>query len=124
MKVEAPSFGNMLSDLRGSDYVNAFALNELSFQCHATAFEHGFWDTIDLKDRRHVLSLMALITTEVSEAVEAVRKDDLANFEEELADVLIRVFDTAGGMGLNLGRAVYDKMKKNEARPYLHGKKC
>lgn len=113
-----------ISDLRGGDYVNAYALVELSDQAHANASSKGFWDTIDIDDRRHVLSLLALITTEVSEAVEAVRHDDKENFAEELADVLIRVFDVAGGLDIDLGRAVHDKMAKNSKRPHLHGKSC
>ena len=117
-------FSQGLSDLHGAEFLCAFSLNELSHLCHETAREHGFWDDVNLKDRRHVLSLLALITTETSEAVEAVRKDDTENFEEELADILIRVFDVAGGMDLNLGRAVREKMVKNKARPYKHGKSC
>ena len=44
---------------------------------------------------------------------------------EELADIIIRVFSYAGGngMALQLANSIADKIEKNAARPYLHGKK-
>jgi NTP pyrophosphatase (non-canonical NTP hydrolase) len=113
-----------ITDLKGTDFIAAFSLNELAYLCHANAEEKGFWEDVNIKDRRHVLSLLALITTETSEAVEAVRKDDPANFAEELADIMIRVFDVAGGLDVNIGRAVLDKMEKNRGRSFKHGKTC
>ena len=113
-----------LTGLTGTEFVNAFAINDLCDIAHANAVEKGFWETIDKKDPRHVLGLLMLITTEVAEAAEAVRIEDEKNFGEELADILIRVFDVAGGMDVNLGRAVREKMAKNAARPYKHGKVC
>ncbi|MDR1216646.1 MAG: hypothetical protein LBK25_08190 [Treponema sp.] len=43
--------------------------------------------------------------------------------QEELADALIRIFDTAGVYGIDLEFHVAAKMAYNETRPYLHGKK-
>ena len=116
------SFG--LTDLRGSHYTNAYAINALCNLAHANARDKGFWDDVNLTDPRHVLSLLALVTTETSEAVEAVRKEDRENFVEELADILIRVFDLAGGMDLNLGLAIHEKMHVNKSRSHKHGKTC
>ena len=116
------SFG--ISDLQGADFLTAFALNELAYFCHANAVRRGFWESFDYDDPRHILSVLALIGTEVSEAVEAVRKDDTENFAEELADILIRVFDVAGAMDVNIGRMVLDKMEKNRGRSFKHGKTC
>lgn len=65
---------------------------------------------------------LALIHGEVSEALEAVRKDDHPNFAEELADVVIRVEDLAGGSGVDLEGEIVRKMAKNKVRPKLHGK--
>lgn len=45
-----------------------------------------------------------------------------SHIAEELADVLIRVGDTAIEFGINLETAVLDKMDKNDGRPYMHGK--
>jgi NTP pyrophosphatase (non-canonical NTP hydrolase) len=66
---------------------------------------------------------LALITSEVSEALEAYRKDDAANFAEELADTLIRVLDLAIGLGIDLDSAVGAKLAKNKQRGYRHGGK-
>lgn len=68
---------------------------------------------------------MALIHSEVSEATEAIRKRDRENFEEELADVFIRVMDCAHGLGINLAPVIRAKLDKNKNRGYRHGgKKC
>lgn len=67
--------------------------------------------------------ILALIHSEVSEALEAFRKDDMANFAEEMADVVIRVLDVCGGLGIDLGRGILDKLAKNRQRGYKHGGK-
>lgn len=66
---------------------------------------------------------LALITSEVSEALEAFRKDDSLNFAEELADTLIRVLDLSAGLGLDMDAAVRLKLEKNKGRGYRHGGK-
>jgi NTP pyrophosphatase (non-canonical NTP hydrolase) len=67
--------------------------------------------------------------SEIGEAVEAVRKPgpdhhcpEFSNFLIEEADVLIRVGDTVGKRGLDLGEAVVAKLLYNVSRPYKHGK--
>lgn len=65
---------------------------------------------------------LGLIVTEVAECMEAVRKGDSTNEADELADVLIRVLDYAGGFNLPLAQAFEEKMLKNYARPLKHGK--
>jgi NTP pyrophosphatase (non-canonical NTP hydrolase) len=64
-----------------------------------------------------------LITGEVAEAHEALRKSDFDNFKEELADIVIRVADLAGGLDIDLEDEILKKMEKNTLRPYKHGKK-
>lgn len=68
-------------------------------------------------------TLLALIHSEVSEALEADRKGDTDNFIEELADVCIRIFDLCGAKQLDLDKAILEKMEKNKARTYKHGGK-
>lgn len=67
--------------------------------------------------------ILALIHSEASEALEAFRKDDRENFAEELADVLIRVLDCGGGLGIDLDATVAAKLEKNRSRGYKHGGK-
>lgn len=74
-------------------------------------------------DKYKVPAILALIHSEVSEALEAFRGDDKANFEEELADVIIRVLDCAGGLDFDIDAAVLSKMEKNRGRGYRHGGK-
>lgn len=77
------------------------------------------WDTTEYK----IPAVLGLIHSEVSEALEAFRKNDKENFAEELADVLIRVLDCASGLGLDMDKAVRDKLEKNKGRGYRHGGK-
>jgi NTP pyrophosphatase (non-canonical NTP hydrolase) len=46
-----------------------------------------------------------------------------SQMEEELADVVIRLLDFAGGENLNIEGALIAKMAYNEKRPYRHGGK-
>lgn len=67
--------------------------------------------------------LLALIHSEVSEALEADRKDLMDDklphrkgLEVELADAVIRICDMAGGLGLDLGGALAEKLAYNAQR--------
>lgn len=66
---------------------------------------------------------LALIHSEVSEALEAFRNGDSENFKEELADIIIRTISLADGLEIDLDTAVLDKVEKNRARAYKHGGK-
>jgi NTP pyrophosphatase (non-canonical NTP hydrolase) len=46
-----------------------------------------------------------------------------SNLPEELADIVIRVFSFAGGNGIDLQKAIDDKIEKNMTREHLHGKR-
>lgn len=110
-------------DLNPTDDIKA--LNRMSGLCHT--LNEKWW--IDPKDgsyieNRNVPELLCLVHSEVSEAMEAYRKNamddklpDRFGIEVELADVLIRVFDIAGAMDLDLGGAVADKIAFNLNRP-------
>ncbi len=77
----------------------------------------------DWADTYKVPAILALIHSEVSEALEAFRKDDGENFMEELADVLIRVLDCVGGFESDFDAVVRAKLEKNRHRGVRHGGK-
>ena len=68
-------------------------------------------------------AILALIHSEVSEALEAFRKGDRENFEEEVADVLIRLIDMTHGMEIDLAAATVKKLRRNARRGYRQGGK-
>lgn len=94
-------------------------LTELSELCHQVAKEKGFWD-----EERNIGEALMLIVTELAEAMEAHRKQDDANFKEELADTFIRLLDLCGGLSIDIESEIEAKTKVNKNRPYKHGKIC
>lgn len=84
-----------------------------------------------LGERRNPGELIALIHSELSEGLEAIRKDidtsdhipEFSGIEEELADVVIRVLDFADEYGLRIEEAIITKHNYNTTRPHKHGKK-
>jgi len=65
---------------------------------------------------------MMLAVTEIAEGVAGYQQGDKANVAEELADIMIRIADTARQEGLDLQQALLNKLAKNEQRPEMHGK--
>jgi len=68
-------------------------------------------------------TMLLRLHSEVSEAGEEARDDDLEGFKEELADIAIRLFNIAGVFGVDLEKEIEKKMKVNKERPRLHGRK-
>lgn len=128
-------------------------INKLAKEVYANAKAKGFHDK-----ENNTGECLALIHSEVSEALEADRKNKYTNrgrfleddrldsiectlganalkyqkdfersikdtFEDELADVMIRVMDLAESKGIDLEFHISQKMKYNSLRPYKHGKK-
>lgn len=114
-------------------------VSELQTQIHDLAVSKGWWD--DEVQRglttADVLAKLALIHSEVSEAVEDARSTPVAllrvidyegsrkpvGFPSELADVVIRCFDLAGALDFDLMAAIESKHAFNATRTRRHGGK-
>lgn len=101
------------------------SLNQLGSEINEINRANG-WQVCqpqDWQETYKIPGVLALIHSEVSEALEAFRKGDQANFSEELADVIIRVLDCAAGLGLDIDAEVFNKLQKNRQRGFKHGGK-
>jgi NTP pyrophosphatase (non-canonical NTP hydrolase) len=72
--------------------------------------------------RKNVDTMLLRIHSEISEASEAVRDNDVEGFAEELADIFIRLVNLCEVWGINLEEEVIKKHNKNIERPFLHGR--
>ncbi len=116
------------------------ALRELQNDIHQSNVKSGWWtDLTAIPEQadlvRHarrgsrlgkaiVAEKLALIHSEVTEALEGARKnlmdDKLPHrkmIEVELADAVIRIFDLAGALDLDLAGAIKEKREFNAIRP-------
>ena len=116
----------------------AQAINDVAEDVFKVAESKGFWNIDNVSDFAIVPVKLALIGDEVSEALRVHRdiyddgeenvgtemtdmqEDD---FVEELADIIIRTFDLAAALDLNIGQAIINKIEKNRDRPNRHNKR-
>jgi len=108
------------------ELVTDYGLDVLSAILHETAIEKGFWDSP--KNFDVFGNKLALVHSEVTEVLEAIRKNKGSEeIVEEMADVLIRTLDlyasmrNAGFIEHSLDEVLFNKMEKNKSRPKLHG---
>lgn len=104
------------------------AAQVLQVACHGDADAAGWWTDRTNGARINWNPLcfsnkLMLIVSELAEAMEGDRKDIPDTHlphrpmrEVELADAVIRIFDLAGGFGLDLPGALVDKMAYNRVR--------
>jgi NTP pyrophosphatase (non-canonical NTP hydrolase) len=121
-------------------------INQLALEIHENSKSKGFYDeTVNIPEK------IALIHSEASEALEADREDKYSKlktaglenmlkesdevfsaifrvgvkdtFQDELADIVIRVFDLAACKGIDIENHILAKMRYNSLRPHKHGKK-
>jgi NTP pyrophosphatase (non-canonical NTP hydrolase) len=81
-------------------------------------FLKNAWD-----DKYFLPTKLLLVITEVVEAVEAFRNHKYYNFNEEMADIFIRLLDICSGMDINIVEEINKKLDVLEKRPFRHGNK-
>jgi len=128
----------LLSLADADQFLRSFA------SCQATAYEvnwvNGWWDAraniiaTEMPGAKEavVLSCLGLITSEVAEAMEAVRKHPVETWHDaktkdtlvrELAGTVVRCMDLAERLSLPLGDAIIEEITANAERGYMHGGK-
>jgi NTP pyrophosphatase (non-canonical NTP hydrolase) len=113
------------------------SLNGLRDLCFRIAVSKGWHDKHHKDDPQTFPTLLCLVHSEVSEALEDYRKNAMptqlwksctgdkkpSGIPSELADIIIRVMDLCGLYGIDIDKAVKEKLQYNESRPYRHGGK-
>ncbi|QJI53015.1 hypothetical protein XccvBFoX4_gp61c [Xanthomonas phage FoX4] len=107
--------------------VDLYGFHYIQKNCHDLARLSGWWaeyDNMPEQYRKHFIAgKLALVHSEVSEGLEGFRKnlmdDHLPHrsmLEVELADAVIRIFDIAGALDLDIGGAAIEKLAYNQQR--------
>jgi NTP pyrophosphatase (non-canonical NTP hydrolase) len=117
-----------MEDVTPSEYATIDTLKKLQRLCHAENLR--WWrdpatgEPINPYEKHLVGEKLMLVVSEVAEAMEGHRKDTMdAHLPEfksitvELADALIRIFDLADALQLNLPYAFVAKLRYNTTRP-------
>lgn len=113
------------------------AMRALQAEIHQNAVDKGWWD--DETPFDSVPEKLLMIVSEVIEATDEYRDPTIGPAElrvvrynsqgkpeglaTELADIVIRVFDLAGGCGIELWKVILEKHLYNKTRPHRHGGK-
>ena len=112
--------------MNSNNVLTEYGLDALAAMLHETAKEKGFWDGEYSHDK--VGNKLALVHSEVTEVLEAIRKSKGSeNIVEEMADVIIRLLDVYAAMRNeeqilhSLDDILEAKVNKNKERPRLHG---
>ena len=112
--------------MNSNEILADYGLDALAAMLHETAREKGFWDGEYSHDK--IGNKLALVHSEVTEVLEAIRKSKGSKqVVEEMADVIIRLLDVYAAMRNeeqilhSLDEILEAKINKNKERPRLHG---
>lgn len=112
--------------MNSSQIISEYGLDALAAILHENAREKGFWDGEYTHDK--IGNKLALVHSEVTEVLEAIRKSQGSEkVVEEIADIIIRILDVYAAMRNeeavlhSLDEVLHGKIEKNKQRPPLHG---
>lgn len=112
--------------MNSQEIISQYGLDALAAVLHETAIEKGFWDGEYTHDK--IGNKLALVHSEVTEVLEAIRKNQGSEkVVEEIADTIIRLLDVYAAMRNeeavlhSLDEILHKKMEINKDRPKLHG---
>ena len=112
--------------MKANEIITEYGLDALAAVLHETAIEKGFWDGEYTHDK--VGNKLALVHSEVTEVLEAIRKSHGSEkVVEEMADVIIRLLDIYAAMRNeeavihSLDEILNKKININKERQRLHG---
>lgn len=104
----------------------AIDIDEMAFQIHNNAIDKGFWEPNN--GTIFYLKQIAMIHSECSEVLEAIRKEKGdGQVVEELADIIIRTLDLWAGLVRDsytkesIAKVLVAKTQFNQTRPKMHG---
>ncbi len=104
-------------------------VSELGEACEAhrkgkrTVWDNYFDEYARLQESSKEVTTKELATFEQQAFTQAFQKHIKDTFEDELADTFIRLGDLCGKLGIDIDTHIRLKMRYNETRPRLHGKK-
>lgn len=128
-------------DIGELQFMNWF--NWMQLAAYAVNVRNGWWsernqicdilESNNIDNTPHMLiECLGLAGTELSEAIEAVRKHDPKTWGDasskdtlvrELAGCIVRIMDIASHEGLPLAEAIIQEVRHNETRGHMHGGK-
>lgn len=121
-------------------------LNELRDEIYDDAVKHGLWDEdyllktfvdSDVLTDSGLLRIYRIVNTEQEmrrvhatlrvfvenqELLKSVLEEEEDHFREELANVIITALSAAGYLGIDIDKAVREKMEINRGREWRYGK--
>lgn len=97
--------------------------NKFAHEVHQASSDAGWWPEADRINPYIIPLKISLIHSEVSEALEGFRKDEMddklphrSSIEVELADAIIRIGDIAAFLNLDVEGALVEKLAVNKTR--------
>jgi hypothetical protein len=127
-EVKIPDYPANATEIEHEEYFAALGFRKVVQAAHWACLRRGFWQDLEtgksLIGKRNMGELLALVHSEVSEALQGHRTNAMDEklphrpaLEVELADAVIRIADIAGAHNLDVAGAIQEKLRYNATRP-------